>query len=1104
MTAEEPADRDDDSDPTTELELDAVYDAIDAVGRPHLTATEFSRKTDLTPDEARAALERLADDGDIERQDVSEVESVWYPTDIAEVTDRERVVLFPDRREVVVEHPDQFTRAQLSQFARLQDTNRSGGYVYELREEDIWAAPHESLDALLTTMRDVLGERSPHLEEWVTSQWERARKFRLKTHEDGYVVLEAESDDLMGNVARPKLDDDHLRAPISDSESWVNEDATAEIKRTLYEAGYPVRDDRDLETGDAIEMDLRLRLRDYQQDWVERFTEQGSGVFVGPPGSGKTVAAMGAMAAISGETLILVPSRELATQWHDELVRHTSLTDDDIGEYHGGEKSIRPVTVATYRTAGMDRHRKLFDQRKWGLIVFDECLTGDTTVQMEDGRRTFAELDHIHDFDEGWNSGLDERVLTYDEQAGEYVYDDVTGVYKTTAVVEEIRTNTGHTLRATPRHTHIVFDPETGDISEQRGISEGDFLVQPSPAPPQTTVRDPGQMDDSTVRAELLGWFIGDGHYDSHEHIKFSFARHADEQIDIISGLCDQLDVDYTIFENSRGDVTLISTELDTELKRDARLTKGAKADIVRVPPESYNWSEHRQAALLRGLFDAEGSVSKSGRIQFNSVSEQLADDVTCLLQRLGILSRRMNIEREAHRHNTVYRLNIPSFYGDRFGDVVGFRLRHKGERLQRGQTPETGLPVGPLLSQLKEQVSLSTEVISELAGVSTQTIRDVIRGRYRLGQQHLATLAKNLKELSEQPIRDYQSARTQFGITYETIGTELGVTSGGAYSKLDRRTSAAKETVESLVSERQNEAQKYASTLSHIANVEIVEVTDVEESGREEVYDFETASHTFIADEFLTHNCHHIPSPVHKRSADLQTKHRLGLTATPTRESDDEEEIFTLIGPPIGTDWGKLFDEGYVAEPEVEIRLVPWGNETEQSEYSSTSGHDRRQAAASNTGKIDEIRYALAEAPAAKALVFIEYLDQGEAISEAIDAPFISGETPHARREKLFDEFRRGELDTLVVSRVGDEGIDLPDAELALVASGLGGSRRQGAQRAGRTMRPAGDARMVILATRGTTEEDFVRRQMRHLASKGIRVTETEAEAVEPPEPEE
>jgi DNA excision repair protein ERCC-3 len=608
VTSEEPSE--------TGIDLDTIYDALDAVGRPHLTATELSRKTDLTLEAAQQTLETLVDDDAIRKQDVSGVDAIWYPTDLTDVTDRERITLFPDRREIVVDSPDQFTRAQLSQFARLQDTNRSGGYIYEIRDTDVWAAPHESLDDLLRTMWDVLGERSPHLAEWVTSQWERARKFRLYTHEDGYVVLEAESDELMGNIARPKLDDDLLRAPISESESWVNEDATAEIKQTLYEAGYPVRDDRELEAGDRLDLELRLCLRSYQAEWVEQFTERGSGVFVGPPGSGKTVAAMGAMAAIGGETLILVPSRELATQWRDELVRHTTLTDEDIGEYHGGEKSMQPVTIATYRTAGMDRHRKLFDARRWGLVIFDEC---------------------------------------------------------------------------------------------------------------------------------------------------------------------------------------------------------------------------------------------------------------------------------------------------------------------------------------------------------------------------------------------------------------------------------------------------------------------------------------------------HHIPSPIHRRSAALQTKHRLGLTATPTRESDDEEEIFTLIGPPIGTDWDELFDGGYVAEPEVEIRLVPWGSEGERSEYAATSGHDRRQAAANNSGKIDEIRYTLSESPGAKALVFVEYLDHGQAISEAIDVPFISGETPHAKRERLFDAFRHGERETLVVSRVGDEGIDLPDAELAIIASGLGGSRRQGTQRAGRTMRPSGDARMIVLATRGTTEEDFVRRQMRHLASKGISVTEREAQAVDP-----
>jgi DNA excision repair protein ERCC-3 len=133
------------------------------------------------------------------------------------------------------------------------------------------------------------------------------------------------------------------------------------------------------------------------------------------------------------------------------------------------------------------------------------------------------------------------------------------------------------------------------------------------------------------------------------------------------------------------------------------------------------------------------------------------------------------------------------------------------------------------------------------------------------------------------------------------------------------------------------------------------------------------------------------------------------------------------------------------------------------------------------------------------KALVFVDYLDQGREFSAALDVPFISGEMPHSRRERLLDEFRRGHRDTLIVSRVGDEGIDLPDAELAVVASGLGGSRRQGAQRAGRTMRPEGRSLVYVLATRGSNEEEFARQRLRHLESKGVRVTEAEAEAVEP-----
>ncbi|NHN61336.1 MULTISPECIES: DEAD/DEAH box helicase [Halorussus] len=612
---EDPADAAPSDEDDGPVDVEDFHDAVEQFGRPVVTAGEVARALDRSQAETDDALAGLAEGEGVERLDVSNDPVVWYPTDWGKLADRERVVVFPKRRELVVDQPTQFTRAQLSQFAHLVDTTRDGGYMYEIRQEDVWAAPFDDFEGLLGTVRDVLPERSPHLEEWIESQWKRARQFVLRTHEDGYVVLEAASEDLMGNVARQKLDEDHLRAPISDTESWVAEESVAAVKRVLYEAGYPVRDERDLETGEELDVELRLDLREYQQEWVNEFVRSKSGVLVGPPGSGKTVAGMGAIEAVGGETLILVPGRELASQWHDELLAHTTLTPDQIGEYHGGTKDVRPVTIATYQTAGMDRHRQLFDSREWGLIVYDEV---------------------------------------------------------------------------------------------------------------------------------------------------------------------------------------------------------------------------------------------------------------------------------------------------------------------------------------------------------------------------------------------------------------------------------------------------------------------------------------------------HHVPSRVFRRSADLQSKHRLGLSATPVREDEKEEEIFTLIGPPIGTDWDALFDAGYVQEPEVQIRYVPWDDETYRHEYGSADGHEKRQLAASNPAKLREIRHLRAEHPHAKALIFVEYLDQGDELAEALNVPFISGEMRHARREHLLQEFKSGDRDTLVVSRVGDEGIDLPDAELAVVASGLGGSRRQGAQRAGRTMRPTGNARMYVLATRGTTEEDFARRRMQHLSAKGVRVTERSAEAVE------
>ncbi|MDB2243219.1 DEAD/DEAH box helicase [Halorubrum ezzemoulense] len=628
MTDDTGDDAGDDSseDDAEDLSLDRFHEALEAEERPVATASEVARRLGTSQAAARDALAALVDRGDVDRLDVEADPVVFYPRDWGALASRERVVTFPKRREIVVDRPTQYTRARLSQFANLVDTTGTEpgtrGYLYRIRQEDVWAAPFDDADALVGALRSVLPRRYEHLEAWVRDQWRRAHRFRLYTHADGYVVLEAASENLMGNVADQHLDDDYLRAPISDTEAWVNEAAVAAVKRTLYDAGYPVEDDRDLETGDPVEIDLATDLRDYQETWVETFLDRKSGVYVGPPGSGKTVAGIATIAAVGGETLILVPSRELADQWREELLEHSTVDPADIGLYHGGTKEIRPVTIATYQIAGMDRHRSLFDSREWGLICFDEC---------------------------------------------------------------------------------------------------------------------------------------------------------------------------------------------------------------------------------------------------------------------------------------------------------------------------------------------------------------------------------------------------------------------------------------------------------------------------------------------------HHVTAPVYSRTAELQSKHRLGLSATPVSETGSEEEIYTLIGQPIGADWDALFEAGFVQEPEVEIRYVPWRDETARNEYAAADGRDRRRLAAENPAKVEEIRYLLAAHRDKKTLVFVEYLDQGAAIADALGVPFISGETPHHERAELFHRFRADgeaegsgggaaddDLDVLVVSRVGDEGIDLPNAELAVVASGLGGSRRQGSQRAGRTMRPTGSALVYVLATRGSSEEEFAQRQMRHLGRKGVRVRET------------
>ena len=233
----------------------------------------------------------------------------------------------------------------------------------------------------------------------------------------------------------------------------------------------------------------------------------------------------------------------------------------------------------------------------------------------------------------------------------------------------------------------------------------------------------------------------------------------------------------------------------------------------------------------------------------------------------------------------------------------------------------------------------------------------------------------------------------------------------------------------------------------------------------------------------------HHIPSKLFRKTASLQSTRRIGLSASPVREDSKEREIFALIGQEIGGDWARFFSEGYVVKPDVEINLVEWESDFYRHKYEEASGIKKAIIASKNPAKMPMLEDFLEKHEDEKTIIFCDWIDQGEEISEKFDIPFISGETDFDEREEYFEDFRKGNMNTIIVSRIGDEGLDLPDTEVGIIMSGQGGSRRQATQRAGRVMRPFGDAQVYMIATKGSNEEDFVKRQVELLKEKGVPV---------------
>ena len=233
----------------------------------------------------------------------------------------------------------------------------------------------------------------------------------------------------------------------------------------------------------------------------------------------------------------------------------------------------------------------------------------------------------------------------------------------------------------------------------------------------------------------------------------------------------------------------------------------------------------------------------------------------------------------------------------------------------------------------------------------------------------------------------------------------------------------------------------------------------------------------------------HLLPAPIFRMTADLQARRRLGLTATLVREDGREGDVFSLIGPKrYDAPWKDIEAQGWIAPADcVEVRVTL--TDAERITYATADTDERYRLASTTDTKSRVVERLAAQHRGEPTLVIGQYIDQLDDLADRLDAPIIKGETTVRERQRLFEAFRTGEISLLVVSKVANFSVDLPEAAVAIQVSGTFGSRQEEAQRLGRLLRPKHDgraARFYAVVSRDTVDQDFAAHRQRFLAEQG------------------
>lgn len=233
----------------------------------------------------------------------------------------------------------------------------------------------------------------------------------------------------------------------------------------------------------------------------------------------------------------------------------------------------------------------------------------------------------------------------------------------------------------------------------------------------------------------------------------------------------------------------------------------------------------------------------------------------------------------------------------------------------------------------------------------------------------------------------------------------------------------------------------------------------------------------------------HLLPAPVFRATAGIQARRRLGLTATLVREDGRQDEVFSLIGPKrYELPWKHLEGMGFLAVARCFEVRVPLGEER-ASRYKNATARDQIRIAADNEQKADVVGQLLQQHRTDRVLIIGQYLDQLRLLATLFKLPLITGQTNNIERDRLYAAFRSGEVPHLIVSKVGNFAVDLPDANVAVQVSGTFGSRQEEAQRLGRVLRPKSDggtATFYTLVSSDTREQEFAKKRQLFLAEQG------------------